>query len=377
MIKKIIAILIVALSLIFAVCASVVVYITDTQSVISYKDTELITEKEPVVHGSDDKAFVFPEEMIPEQARFDWYLSGKTLMYNKDNSTIFVNEEEVPLFEKDGWFKEPVALISKGKETKYVVQSELELHRQSGWQILRYGPALSPLVKQLEAYIKGKSGKYGIYIKNLTNGNRLIINDGPYSAASIMKLFVMTGVYSEIAGGRVIKTPAISGKLNSMITVSDNYSSNYLVRIMGKGNYKAGFDTENAMTKSMGCMNTVHKSLYVGYGDYVSYGRNTVSPVDCGIVLEKIYKGTLISPEYSEEMLKMLKSQQRRNKIPYLLPKGTVCANKTGETSSVQSDIGIVYSPGADYIICVLTNNSASGISDIQRISRMVYDYFN
>ena len=134
---------------------------------------------------------------------------------------------------------------------------------------------------------------------------------------------------------------------------------------------------ENNFFKSIGCVNTIHQSLFSGYGDYVSYGKNSVSPVDCGILLEKIYNGALISEEYSNEMLNLLKQQTRRNKIPYPLPQGTVCANKTGETSTVQSDVGIVYSPACDYIICVITNNARSGINDIRAISKLTYDYFN
>lgn len=172
-------------------------------------------------------------------------------------------------------------------------------------------------------------------------------------------------------------TKDIQNRLNAMITVSDNYSSNYLVRTIGHGNYLNGFNAENAHTRSLGCTLTQHKSLFIGYGDYVSYGRNLVSPVDCGIVLERIYNGTLVNREYSNQMLSMLKNQQRRNKIPQGLPKGVVCANKTGETSTVESDIAIVYSPNCDYIICVTTNESPTGITDIRKISQMTYNYFN
>lgn len=317
------------------------------------------------------------EKVTPVKSEFGLYLSHKIPMYSVDNKMVLVDSKEVFAYEKDGWFKEPVALVKKGKESKHILKSEMEAFRQDGFRISNFGYELAPLYNQLQDFIKNKSGRYGIYIKNLTSGEQLIINDEPYSAASIIKLFVMTGVYNEIASGNVIKTPTVSKALKNMITVSDNYSSNYLVRTMGKGNYKTGFNLENEMTKSMGCLNTQHLSLFIGYGDYVSFGRNFVSPVDCGIVLEKIYNKTLISEEYSEEMLGLLKNQQRRNKIPHLLPKDTVCANKTGETNTVQSDIGIVYSPNADYIICVLTNNAGSGIRDIQLISRMVYDYFN
>lgn len=334
-------------------------------------------EGKTLLYTEDGRAFSFPNEMVPAQKTVGWYSQPRKLMYSADSRMLFANFGDIPAFESVGWFTEPVALVTNGKETKYVLESEMELYRRSGWQIVRYGPQLYYLGEQLQSFINGKSGKYGIYIKNLNNGEQLIINDGKYSAASVIKLFVMTGIYNEIAYGGVIKTPAVQKKLNDMITISDNYSSNYLVKTIGRGNYKNGFDAENAMTRAMGCMNTQHLSLFIGYGDYVSYGRNYVSPVDCGIVLEKIYRGTLISPEYSAEMMNMLKNQQRRNKIPYLLPKGTVCANKTGETDTVQSDVGIVFSPNADYIICVLTNNAKSGIRDIQNISRIVYNYFN
>ena len=187
----------------------------------------------------------------------------------------------------------------------------------------------------------------------------------------------MAGIYNKINDGSIVKTQQIQNHLNSMITISDNYSSNFLVKTMGNSDYLEGFNSENAHSKSIGSVNTEHKSLFKGYGDYVSYGKNVVSPYDCGILLEKIYNRTLVSPEASDEMLSMLKNQQRRNKIPYLLPKGTVCANKTGETSTVQSDVGIVYSPKCDYIICVISNNAKTGINDIRQISLMTYNYFN
>ena len=332
---------------------------------------------EVVLYSGDFRACAFPYEMASTQTTVGWHWQPLKIMYSADSKTITVPMEHISEYEKVGWYKEPVALVTNGIETKYILKSELELYRLSGWQILRYGPELYYLGEEIQNYIRNKSGKYGIYVKNLNSGEELIINDGQYSAASIIKLFVMTGVYNEIAYGGIVKNKTISGKLYNMITVSDNYSSNYLVKMIGKGNYKSGFDAENLMSRSIGCYNTNHRSLFIGYGDYVSYGRNTVSPVDCGIVLEKIYKGELINPELSYEMLSLLKGQQRRNKIPYLLPNGTVCANKTGETSTVQSDVGIVYSPNADYVICVLTNNSPTGITDIRKISRIVYDYFN
>ena len=176
--------------------------------------------------------------------------------------------------------------------------SEIDERRHNGWFIKDYALGLDALSSQIEDYIAEKSGSGGVYVKNLDTGEFAVINDGQYASASIIKLFVMAGVYNEIAYGSIEKTPRVAELLEQMITVSDNYSSNQLVKIMGDGSYEQGFNNENAHTYSVGALNTQHKSLFIGYGDYVSYGRNLVSPLDCGIVLEQIYNGTLVSAEY-------------------------------------------------------------------------------
>ena len=271
----------------------------------------------------------------------------------------------------------PTALMTNGSSEEYVPVSEINDRRYAGWLIKDYSYGLDDLSSQIKGYISGQNGRWGIYINNLNTGEFAVINDGQYSSASIIKLFVMASVYNEISYGGIEKTPYVSNLLRQMITASDNYSSNLLVKTIGNGNYENGFNGENAHTYSIGALNTQHKSLFIGYGDYVSYGINLVSPLDCGIVLEKIYKGTLVSEEYSAEMLDLLKNQQRRWKIPQPLPRGTVTANKTGETKTVESDVAIVYSPACDYIICVLTNNASDGIGGIRQISKMTYNYFN
>ena len=79
-------------------------------------------------------------------------------------------------------------------------------------------------------------------------------------------------------------------------------------------------------------------------------------------------------------MLKLLKNQRRRDKIPAGLPAGTVAANKTGETDEVSHDAAIVYSPARDYILVVMvtdTNNAWKHEGGIAGLSRTVYEFFN
>ena len=343
--------------------------------------TNIIPEHDPAVlapmYTDDGKMEFFRHGYTEPQRELGWHYVPRKMMYTADNRTTMVNIGDIAHYETVSWHIEPVAVMRCGEEYRYVIESEIEAYRRSGWFVTDYCAQLYDLGTQLKQYIASGSGQYGVYIKNLKTNRQLIINDNKYASASIIKLFVMAGLYNEISYGSVAKNWQIDRCLNSMITVSDNYSSNFLVKTIGGGNYQRGFNAENAHSASIGCINTQHMSLFIGYGDYVSYGRNLVSPVDCGILLEKMYRRTLVTPEYSDEMLSLMKMQQRRNKIPYYLPKDVVCANKTGETSRVESDVAIVYSPNCDYIICVLSNNAGTGINDIRQISLMTYNYFN
>lgn len=65
-------------------------------------------------------------------------------------------------------------------------------------------------------------------------------------------------------------------------------------------------------------------------------GRNMTSAKDCGVLLERIYKGRCVSKKYSGKMLAFLKQQQRKWKIPAGLPSGVASANKTGKARRSQ-----------------------------------------
>ena len=95
--------------------------------------------------------------------------------------------------------------------------------------------------------------------------------------------------------------------------------------------------------------------------------------------MERIYKGTCVSSKYSREMKNLLLRQTRRWKIPAGVPAGVRVANKTGETSSVQHDMAIVYGKKTDYIICVFssTGNEGYAVPRIRNISRTVYNCLN
>ena len=105
--------------------------------------------------------------------------------------------------------------------------------------------------------------------------------------------------------------------------------------------------------------------------------KNVTSAKDCGWALERMYRNTAISKKRSKQMIKLLKAQTRRGKIPAGIPEGVTVANKTGETTFAENDAAIVYSNGADYIIVVMSKNGKNSVSQIQKISKITYEWFN
>ncbi len=341
------------------------------------------------------------------------YMRERQVLVYKENESKEVKAKEVSSYIEEGWYEDEVIRIySKSGEEKIVLLSEWQKMNDTSWGsepfiavytvsgeevmvpsskaedylkdgYLKIRPdweGLSDLKGDIEVLIKDESGSWGVYIQNLDTSEYLLINEGRYSAASLVKVYTMAAVYDEIEKGNLEKTADIDHKLKLMITESSNEACNYLTIKAGGGNEAKGFDKENEISKALGCENTERGSYLVEQsgrkGPYRHH--NYTSPRDCGKILKAIYHKELVSEDASEEMLSLLLAQTRRWKIPRGVPEGTLVANKTGETDTANSDIAIVFSEGADYIICVLGNGNVTyGSSLISKISETAYNYFN
>ena len=233
---------------------------------------------------------------------------------------------------------------------------------------------LKKLEKKLKKELKGKQGQWSVYVKNLDTNEYMLINDKKLPSASLIKLYIMMTAYDEVENGSIVKEDSsFNSYMRKMITVSDNESANALTKsLTGKGTFSEGIKKINRYCKEQGYTKT---KFMVEMGK--SSPKNVTSAKDCGWALERMYRGTAVSSKSSKNMIKFLKSQTRRGKIPAGVPKGVTVANKTGETSFAENDAAIVYSDGADYVIVVMSKNGRGAVTEIQKISKMVYDYFN
>lgn len=250
------------------------------------------------------------------------------------------------------------------------------------------------LKAQISAFLLGKNGDYAVYVKDLMpEGTRdvRINSDQSFEAASLYKLYLMAATYTAISRGEITMETEISAKLSHLedilgsvdygyqhlsseevatytvkecldriARISDNYAAIMLAE-------KVGWDSVQKAADEIGATNTSIKTPI------------STSAQDVGLLLEKIYKGEMVSFEQSESMIDFLATAQVNNRIPALLPKEVKVAHKTGELSQVRNDAGIVFLQGNPYVIVLMSKNlkyEDEGIENLAEISKIVYDYF-
>lgn len=276
----------------------------------------------------------------------------------------------------------PIIQSSEGSDATFTIRENIEklLHIKTTF-----------LKDVVSSALSGGQGDYAVSIKNLKSNESYSLNaDKVYDAASLYKLWVMAVAYQQIQQGKLNPDEVLADDvqdlnerfniaseeaeltdgsvsftvrdaLNQMITISHNYAALLLTEKVGGSNI-AAFLKENGMNNSL--------------LDIDGYPKTNAH--DTALFLEKLYKGELANKKYTDEMISLLKNQQRNNKIPKNLPKETEVAHKTGEIDGVTHDAGIVYLPNTDYIIVVLSNSDyPPGAEDrIASLSEAVYNYF-
>lgn len=251
------------------------------------------------------------------------------------------------------------------------------------------------LKEMVDALLHEKPGKFSVGYKSLSNGDEFVINPESMYAASVIKIFIMASVYHQVNNNEitldeklVLKnedkvggTGSLSGReggteftirqlIEVMITESDNTSTNMLID-------KLGFDKINAFIVDQGCKGTILQRKMMDQERIDKRIENLTSAKDLILILERLYNGECVSPEYDEEMLGIMKKQKNRSRIPALLPQDTVVANKTGDLSRVVNDAGIVYTDKGDFIISVLSRDSSNPSQagkTIAEIARVLFE---
>lgn len=248
------------------------------------------------------------------------------------------------------------------------------------------------LHKAILQALRGATGEYSVVVEDLKNGRKEVLyGDKVYKVGSLYKLWVMATAFEQIQQGTLSKDEILSEDVNVLnkdfnIDPESAELTEGAITLTVKDALKQMIDISHnyaalLLTKRIKLSNVARFLEKNGFKNS-SVGGNGDSPMstadDIALFFEKLYKNELNNAQYTGEMLDLLKAQKLNDKLPKLLPKGTIIAHKTGEIDYLSHDGGIVYTKNRDYIIVVLSeSNYPPGAEErIAQISKSVFDYF-
>lgn len=220
-------------------------------------------------------------------------------------------------------------------------------------------------------------GRLGLAFMELEGEERLFIHaHEPFPAASLLKIPILMELYHRAAQGELnldspIRVEAADlvggagviqflkpGHLFSLrelawlaVVVSDNLASNLLTRVVG-------LDRINQGMQRMG-LNSTRMSRKFMEEPASPEQDNLTTPHDMAICLEGLYHSRFLPEAQSREILEIMSHQQFTEMIPSRLPQGIRVANKTGLIARSRLDAGVVFLPGAPYVLCICTDDLA------------------
>ena len=175
--------------------------------------------------------------------------------------------------------------------------------------------------------------------------------------------------------------------ITMMIIVSDNTATEVLYRMVG------GPDAVNARMEALGLKTTRAMNVAVALVSGAASAPTTEqfyrdgkfpfgfsTPREMGRLLEMMERGTLVDKPSSELMLRIMRGQLYRTRIPRYVT-GYTIPHKTGDfLPYVGDDVGVLEAPGKTIVLTVFTGNHFGSGEMLENaiglVAKDVADYF-
>ena len=275
---------------------------------------------------------------------------------------------------------------------------------------------LTPLQRvkaSIERTTRSVNATWGVYVKSLETSEEIAIDaERQMETMSTIKIPLMVEVLEQIKAGKFALTDkytfvqadsqpgtgtiqrldpgavmTVKDLITMMIIVSDNTATEVLYRMVG------GPEAVNRRMDALGLKHTRAMNVpsrwfpalrsaptteqFYREGKY-PFGLTT--PREMGQLLEMMERGTLVDKNASDLMLRIMRGQLYRTRIPRYVS-GYTIPHKTGDfLPYVGDDVGMLEAPGRTIVISVFTGNhfgSGEALENaIGLVAKEVADYF-
>lgn len=255
------------------------------------------------------------------------------------------------------------------------------------------------LINDIKVINDKLDGLLGLAIKDLATGRTIVINENEiFPQASSIKIAVLLEVLKQaeegqlkldefinltpeakVGGGLILAYlgyPSLKMSIRDlavlMVVLSDNTATNLLIDRVGMKNV-------NSRLKSLGLNQTRLERKMMDVKAAEEGRENISTPYEMMTLLEKIYKGQLLSLSHRQEFFNIL-ALPKDSPLQQAVPEGVIVADKPGELEAVRCDSGLVFLKKHPYIICVMTTylkSEAEGNATIKQIGQAAFSYFD
>lgn len=275
---------------------------------------------------------------------------------------------------------------------------------------------LARILQEAEAMAHEWDGIVGFYLVDLERGDTIGINEQTvFSAASVMKVPILLNAYAKLEQFTEQQREAI----RKMIVESDNLAANEVLAATVGGGTEQALDGALAMNELLheylGLQHTYQYLPYEGADYFIYLGipiqsgppqegpppyteadpMNRTTPAEIGRVfweieqcrrgqstLSTVFTRTLTASR-CQEMLDLLAQNGDHTRMRAGIPEHVRVEHKSGWIQDMQSDVGIVRSPGGDFLLALFFYQPTDWLYDetvlpfISGFARMVYSAYN
>ena len=265
----------------------------------------------------------------------------------------------------------------------------------------------------IERTTRSVNATWGIYVKSLETSEEIAIDaDRQMETMSTIKIPLMVEVLEQIKAGKFALTDkytfvqadsqpgtgtiqrldpgavmTVKDLITMMIIVSDNTATEVLYRMVG------GPEAVNRRMDALGLTHTRAMNVPSRWFPSLRSAPTTeqfyregkfpfglTTPREMGQLLEMMERGTLVDKNASDLMLRIMRGQLYRTRIPRYVS-GYTIPHKTGDfLPYVGDDVGMLEAPGRTIVISVFTGNhfgSGEALENaIGLVAKEVADYF-